>query len=291
MHRFSQYLVLAGGIAFSFFVQLPPALRSKPAAPQKVESTSSVSLNANGDRTVKIINVTYEITGQGIPGRPPAERLLLRQTVSSKQGLEDAGREATTILEAWPLGADLKQKPLYELKLQGVGGRIVDGSLFVADRRLEDVEWWSVYRLGSGEHLLDTHVPLVNFSISKDVVEARYIGFEAPADDSSRLQPANLVGVITYATPDRLKCEILLTHDDPHQAARLRSYADTTRTLTVGEERPPRAVRIVFQANDPGRPSAVIVNIPLVGDDLDLANAELPAGMRLAPFERARARH
>ena len=46
--------------------------------------------------------------------------------------------EATTKVEAWPLGADLKQKPLYAVTATGVDPKIVNSDLLVISRGLEE---------------------------------------------------------------------------------------------------------------------------------------------------------
>jgi len=53
--------------------------------------------------------------------------------------------------------------------------------------------------LGSGQHLFETYVPLLSFSISRETVTTRYVGFEAPGDDTNdtRLKQPNVVGVLT----------------------------------------------------------------------------------------------
>src|SRR5579863_9773286 len=142
-----RHLILAMGIILSFFAQQPPRTTPKEA-PLQAESGSTVSLTAKGDeQTLEIHNVTYEVTSDFVPGRPQGQRLLLRQTTCSKQVLGDKGEEATTMLEAWPLGGDVEQKPIYTVNVSGTGGRTLNGALFIADRGLEEVEWWSVYRL------------------------------------------------------------------------------------------------------------------------------------------------
>jgi hypothetical protein len=57
--------------------------------------------------------------------------------------------EASTVIEAWPLGADLKQKPLYNMTAAGVDPKIADRELVVISRGLEDVAWWSAYKLAT----------------------------------------------------------------------------------------------------------------------------------------------
>jgi len=137
-------------------------------------------VNKDGQQTVEITNVAYEVTSTGVPGRPQNERLLLRTTTRTKQVVDEIGMEASTTVEAWPLGVDPKQKPLYTLKADGVDCRSVDGALLVILRGLEDTEWWSVYKLGTGERLFNTYVPLLSFSIRRDIQTMRYVGFEDP---------------------------------------------------------------------------------------------------------------
>jgi hypothetical protein len=52
-------------------------------------STVDYSTAAGGSETVEIRNVSHEVTGTQVPGRPPGERLLLRKTERSKQVLGD----------------------------------------------------------------------------------------------------------------------------------------------------------------------------------------------------------
>ena len=100
-----------------------------------------------------------EVTGTQVPGRPADERLLLRKTTRSKQVLGEIGMEATVRLEAWRLGEDPRRKPFYTVTVTGEDGRTIDDALFVVSRGLEETEWWSVYKLGSGQHLFDTYAP------------------------------------------------------------------------------------------------------------------------------------
>jgi hypothetical protein len=47
-------------------------------------------------QTIEVSNVTYEVTKAPIPGRLPAERLVLRKTVRSKEVIGDIGEEGST---------------------------------------------------------------------------------------------------------------------------------------------------------------------------------------------------
>lgn len=278
---------------------LIPMIGSAQSGAVSAQSQSSInySVAPDGSHIVEIRNVTYEYTGTGIPGRPTNERLVLRKTVRSKSTVDDIGVDATVTLEAWPLGADLKQKPLYTLTQSGTDGRIVYPDLFVADRGLEEVEWWSVYKLGNAQHLFDTYVPLVSFSIKRDLLIMRYVGLEVPPDNAkdSRLNEPHIVAVISYASPERVIREALLTCDDPKKAQLLRSYADSTRTLTEVEDtagvtqrgsEPRRSLKLSISQNYPSPPAPLNVLFPIAGDDLDLAHAQLPSGLHLLAWKR-----
>src|ERR1039457_6669414 len=144
--------------------------KQRPTLHAQSASTIDFSSAADGSETVDIRNISHEVTGTQVPGRPPGERLLLRKTTHSKQVLGDIGLDATVTLEAWRLGEDPRQKPLYTLTVAGEDARTIDNALLAVSRGLEETEWWSVYKLGSGQHLFDTYVPLLSFSISRETV-------------------------------------------------------------------------------------------------------------------------
>jgi hypothetical protein len=257
--------------------------------PFQAQSPASVTygVNKDGQQTVEIANVAYEVTGTGVQGRPQNERLLLRTTTRTKQVVDEIGMDASTTLEAWPLGVDPTQKPLYALKVQGIDGKTVDGALLVILRGLEDTEWWSVYKLGTGERLFDTYVPLLGFSIRRDIQTMRYVGFEDPPDDTAdaRLKEPHVVGVLTYVSAERVLHEALISSDDPKQAATLRSFADANRSVTLVET-PARGVKISISQNYPSAPATVSLTVPIVRDDLDLVHAQMPAHLHMALFKR-----
>ena len=257
--------------------------------PFQAQSAAGVvyGVNKDGQQTVEIANVAYEVTSTAVPGRPQNERLLLRTTTRTRQVVDEIGMDASTTVEAWPLGVDPKQKPLYALKAEGVDCKTVDGALLVILRGLEDTEWWSVYKLGTGERLFDTYTPLLGFSIRRDIQTMRYVGFEVPPDNAAdaRLKEPHVVGVLTYASAEHVLREALITSDDPKQAQMLRSFADANRTVTLLET-PARALKISISQNYPSSPATVTSTIPIVRDDLDLAHAQMPAHLHLALWKR-----
>ena len=252
-------------------------------------STVQITTSATGDKTVEIQNVSYQVSWSGVPGRPKDERLLLRKQTHSKQILGEKGIESAVVLEAWPLGTDTKFKPVYSVKATGTDGQVVEGALFVVSRGLDDVEWWSVYKLGTGQHLFDTYVPLLNFSISRETLTTRYAGLDVPSDDvkDARLKQPKVIGVLTYASEDRVIREWLLTCDDPKRAQLLRSYADTTRKLTLAERAPnSQILTLSFRENFPSPANPIDLIVPIASDDLDVAHAQLPAQFHLSAWRR-----
>lgn len=269
------------------------AKRGSAGRPFQAKSSSTIAFNVkDGAEAIDITNVAYEVAGMD-------QRLLLRKTFRSKQVSDDVDIEASGAIEAWPLGVDPRQKPVYSITVPAVDARTVNNELLAISRGLAEVEWWSVHKIQTGEHLFDTYVPLVQFSIARDVQTLRYAGLETPPDDVSdaRLNAPNVVGVLTYASAERVIREALITCTSAKQAALLRSFADATRTVAVVEHEvpaaagrrpkaPARAIRISISQNYPSPAATVTVMVPVLGDDLDIARAQAPAGMRIVAWRR-----
>ena len=251
---------------------LGASLMAQPAASYKYTVKGE-------EKTIEITNVNYEVVNSN---------LVLRKTTKSKQVIGDIGMEASTTTEAWKLGTDLKQKPLYSVTVDGTESRTVENELFVVSRGLEEVEWWSVFRLADGAHLFDTYVPLVRFSTSRKEMILRYTGFDVPPDDSKdvRLNDRHVVGVLTYASEVKVIREALLTCEDPKLAVLLRSYADETRTLVQSGGFNSQILRLSFSQNFPAPAATIAVVVPIAADDLDLAQAKLPPRMHIAAWKR-----
>jgi len=107
MRRFITFLLIVG-----------PAI-AQTHQPFQTQSPASVvyGVGKDGQQTVEITNVAFEVTSTAVPGRPQDERLLLRTTTRTKHVVDEIGMDASTTVEAWPLGVDPKQKPLYALKV------------------------------------------------------------------------------------------------------------------------------------------------------------------------------
>jgi hypothetical protein len=194
------------------------------------------------------------------------------------------GNEPKITVEAWPLGIDLKEKPLYSITLDGQDAGVVDNALLVVDRT-QETPWWSVYHLADGKPFFDTFAPLVRFSLTQVVQTERYAGLQIPEDDvaDKRLKAPAVIGVLTYADEDRVRREALITAENVERAQVLRSFADTTFQLAAANQ----TIRITLTPFDPsGHSPAAVITVPVVNDDLDLAHARLPVGIHLAAWKR-----
>ncbi len=259
--------------------------------PFRSQTASSITYSGgrDGDQSVEITNVAYDITGDSVPGRPRGSRLALRTTTHSKQVVGDKGIESNVTMEAWPLGVDLKAKPLYAIDVPGIDARTQDGNLWLVDRSLDgDTSWWSVYKIGSGEHLFNTYVNLLRFTVSRADGTERYAGLDVPPDNEkdARLKDPHVVAVLTLASSERVMREVLITSADVKKAELLRSYADTERTMTLVEGTAGRQIRIAFEDGYPAPPRTTVVSIPIVKDDLDVVHAQLPLGLKATVFKR-----
>jgi len=257
--------------------------------PFQSQATSSIAYRVDKDEEiVETTNVTWQMTGTDIPGRPSNERLVLRTTARETQVLGDIGSDGKVTVEAWPMGADLKLKPLYSVTQTGLEAHTMENALLQFARGTEEVEWWSLHQLGTGRHLFDTYVPPVSFSISRESFISRYGALDVPPDDTTdaRLKEPHLVAVLVYASTEKVIREALITADDVTRARQLRSYADTRRTLTLRESPSlPPVLRIRFVSNDKVE-KETLLEVSITKDDLEVAAAKVPAGLHVKTWKR-----
>lgn len=259
-------------------------LTAQSYKPVASRAESKVDLSNKGELIIS--NTTFEVTSSSLPGRPPADRLLIRKTVNSQKYVDDKGTDSKVTVDAWVLGVDPKSKPLWSVSATGVDARVVDFALLSVSRGTEDTDWWSLYRLGDGVHLFDTDVPLLTFSLGREIQELRYVGVQTPGDDikDARLKDPHVIGVITVASNEKVLGEALITCDDVQRARQLRSFADETRTLRLLES--PRVIELKYEENYPSQPKPVVIRIPVLPKAVDLAHIQAPAGLRVTPWKR-----
>jgi hypothetical protein len=251
----------------------------RPAFEARSVSSMKYGHNSDGQETVDITNVSFELAQTA-----SEHRLILRKTHTENNAVDDMGNEPKITIEAWPLGIDLKEKPLYSISLDGQGASVVDNALLVVDRT-QETPWWSVYHLADGKPFFTSFAPLVRFSLTEIVQTERYAGLEIPEDDiaDKRLKAPGVIGVLTYADEDRVRREALITCENIERAQVLRSFADTTFELAAVN----KSIRITLTPFDPtGHTPSAVITIPVVNDDLDLAHARLPVGVHVAAWKR-----
>jgi hypothetical protein len=121
----------------------------------------------------------------------------------------------------------------------------------------------------------------------------RYVGLEIPPDDVNdwRLRQPNVAAILSYASETRVIREALVTCETSQQAQLLRSYADVTRVVALEEGRaavsmekgqawtPPIQIKLSLSQNCPPPANTLEVFVSVLGDDLDLAHAQLAAQM------------
>lgn len=280
-------------LAAAFTIELaaqqpPPAAPAKPLQAQSY-STFTESTNKDGQKIIDIRNVRYGKTGQGVPGLPKDQSLLLRISTRVREVIDEAGVRGTVMLEAWPLGSDPKSRPIYNPTITGTDAQVVDDAVWVVSRGLEETEWWTVLKLSTTQRLFDTYVPLVHFSISRETLMWRYAGLQVPEDDTRevKLRDPRVVGVLEYASAENVIREALITCDDTERAKQLRSFADATPTLagpSTGAAQ--ESLTLAISQNFPSPPDTISITVPVANDDLDLAHAKLPAGLHIAAFQR-----
>ena len=181
------------------------------------QSASSLTVTGKqGEEAVAIRNVSYEL----------AAKTVLRKTEQTRQVLGDKGMEASTLIEAWPLGVDRKEKPKYTIKVEGVDARSLNYDLLIVTRGLEDTQWWSLYRLADGKPLFNTFVRPIH--IPDTMI---YAGYDVPADGDPRLKNPKLIGVIHLAGAEGTPRRIEIHANDAKRALVLRSFADVTPSL------------------------------------------------------------
>ena len=97
------------------------------------QPVSSYKYIVKGDeKSVEITNVNYQLTGL-------KDLLVLRSTTKSKQVIGDIGQEASTTVETWKVGTDLKTKPIYSVTATGTETRVVENEIFLISRGTEEV--------------------------------------------------------------------------------------------------------------------------------------------------------
>jgi hypothetical protein len=98
-----------------------------------------------------------------------------------------------------------------------------------------------------------------------------------------RLKDPRVVGVLNYASAEKVIREVMITCEDPQRARLYRSYFDVARTMAVTEN---QRLQVTLRESYPGKNAALVFEIPITGDDLDVTHAKLPPGFRATIWKR-----
>lgn len=212
------------------------------------------------------INVGFRMAMVPVPGEPRPRRLLLRLEVTDSDVFAAGRAEGRVRLDAWPLeGADdLKKPALYTIVAPGRAAAVEEDGTLVVERGTRR----SIYALGSGSWLYDAESAVSSFSLEGE--RRRVVAVSSAEDD----MPAGAVAVLTYATNQTVLKRVLLTASDPTRARLLRNSVGLSRAVARFEDATRRTLDLPLPAGT--------VRIPMNGDDLDLARAQMPAGLALA---------
>jgi hypothetical protein len=217
----------------------------------------------------RMVNVNFQTAHVLMPNEPRPRRLLLRLEVTNADVFAGRPGEGRVRLDAWPLeGADDVNKPaLYTIVAPGRTASVAEDGTLVVDHGQRR----SVYTLVSGTWLYDADAAPASFAA--DGERRRFVALSAVEED----MPVRTVAVLTYATAQATLKRVMLTADDPTRARLLRSSAAMIRPVARMEDATRRTIDLTLPAG--------VVRIPVNGDDLDLAKAQLPAGLGLVELK------
>lgn len=217
----------------------------------------------------RMVNVNFQTTHVLMPGDPRPRRLVLRLEVTNADVFAGRPGEGRVRLDAWPLESaeDVRKPALYTIIAPGRAATVIEDGTLVVDHGQRR----SVYALATGAWLYDSDNAPATFAAEGE--RRRVVALSATEED----MPARAVAVITYATAQTTLKRVLLTADDPIRARLLRSSAAMIRPVARMDDATRRTIDLSLPAG--------IVRIPVVGDDLDLAKAQLPPGLTLVELK------
>ena len=211
------------------------------------DASSLTVTGKQGEEAVQIRNISYEL----------AAKTVLRKTEQTRQVLGDKGMEASTLIEAWPLGVDRKEKPKYTVKVEGVDARSLDNELLIVTRGLEDTQWWSLYRLADGQPLFNTFVRPLRIPDTN-----LFAGYDVPEDGDPRLKNPKLIGVIHFAAAEGTPRRVELHANDAKRARTLRSLADVTPSMEFNYAK--KVLVLTLRNGEPDARIEIPLNAPAV---------------------------
>ncbi|MBC7907994.1 MAG: hypothetical protein H7Y60_14785, partial [Rhodospirillaceae bacterium] len=208
----------------------------------------------------RMVNVYFQTAHVLMPGGDPRpRRLLLRLEVTNADVFASRPGEGRVRLDAWPLDAamDLKQPALYTVIAAGRSAVVGDDGTLVVDHGSRR----SIYTLANGTWLYDADMAPASFATEGE--RRRVVALSAVEED----MPPRTVAVLTYATAQVTLKRVLVTADDPTRARMLRSSMAMIRPVARMDDASRRMIDLSLPAG--------MVRIPVTGDDLDIAKAQV----------------
>jgi len=220
------------------------------------------------------VNIAFHPMAVLVPGDPRPQRLLIRLEVATTEFAAATG-DGRVRLDVWPVESvgDLRKAPLYTVVVPGRSANLDPEGMMLVERGNGRR---SAYALGDGAWLYDADVPVASFVI--DAEHRRYAAL-AQADDD---MPLGAVAVLSFASPQRVIRRLLISADDAARGRFLRGSVAMTRPVARLEDAKRRVLEVPLPAG--------ILRMAFVGDDLDLATAEIPAGLKLTELKPWRAK-
>ncbi len=268
------------------------------------EARSMVEVRAEGDGVVaRSVNRSFRVVTIYPPGQPyPRTLLLAQETDVVRSTVEEGPRSAWVRLDVSAIVA-AKRRPPFRIDEEGEAGAVADisaGLPFYQVTRYgccgarDSVSTWS---LVSGRRLFSATGPIASFDVPNSDGIRRLVAVHAAySTDDARVfgERRGAAAIVTYASPTEPLRRILVrvqapaTLDgvigDPKAMLLLDGSLEPVTSTTLWRsdgrrEREAIAGLSVVVEFTPGN----AVNIPVVGDDLDLAHATVPARFALEP--------
>lgn len=213
----------------------------------------------------RMVNVGFQVQHVAMPGEPRPRRMLLRLEVSNADVFASRPGEGRVRLDAWPLDGveDVRRTALYTVIAPGRSAIITEDGTLVVDhggRR-------SVYSLSAGQWLYDAEAQPASYAVEGE--RRRFVALAAAEED----MPSRAVAVLTLATAQAPLKRVMIVADDVTRARLLRSGMGMIRPIPRLDDASRRTIDLSLPAG--------LVRIPVAGDDLDVAKAQLPQGLRL----------
>lgn len=217
----------------------------------------------------RMINVGFQTMHVAVPGDPRPRRMLLRLEVTNADVFASRPGEGRVRLDVWPLDGvdDVRKAAQQTIIAPGRSAVLAEDGTLVVDhggRR-------SVYSLASGQWLYDAEAAPATYATEGD--RRRTVALAAAEED----MPARTIAVLTLATAQTVLKRVMILADDPTRARLMRSSVSMIRPVPRLDDATHRTIDLSLPAG--------LMRIPVVGDDLDIVNAQVPLGLRLVELK------